>query len=193
MLNIALFGPPGSGKGTQSERIFERYGLAYISTGDLLRREIAECTPLGMEAKSVIDRGGLVEDEMVVHIIEKYLNTHSHSKGILFDGFPRTTAQCYILEEMLAKMNTVLSGMFFLDVPEEELRRRMLYRAQKSGRSDDNIEVINRRLEEYHEKTLPVMEFYAERGKLYRINGLGSEAEVLERLCVEIEQIVKTG
>jgi len=193
MLNIALFGPPGSGKGTQSERLVEKYGLTHISTGDILRREIAEGTPLGLKVKSITDGGGLVEDGIIAQILENYIKTHSHSNGILFDGFPRTTEQCYILEEMLTRMNTALSCMAFLDVPEEELRRRMLHRAQKSGRSDDNIEVINHRLEEYREKTLPVMDFYAERGKLYRIHGLGSEEEVFERLCVEIEQIAKIG
>ena len=193
MLNITLFGPPGSGKGTQSELLVKEYGLTHISTGDILRREIAECTPLGVKVKSINDSGGLVEDEIIAQILENYIKTHSHSKGILFDGFPRTTAQCYILEEMLARMDTLVSCMLFLDVPEDELLRRMLHRAQKSGRSDDTIEVINRRLEEYREKTLPVMDFYAKRGKLYRINGIGSEVEVFERLCVEIEQIVKTG
>lgn len=182
MLNIALFGPPGSGKGTQSKLILEQYGLTYIATGDLLRQEIAETTALGMEAKSVIDQGGLVEDEIIVQIIEKRIDTDKNAKGILFDGFPRTTVQCYILEGLLMKMNTALNCMICLEVPEDELRRRMLERAKQSGRSDDTEEVINRRLNEYSEKTLPVMDFYAERGKLHRVDGTGTVEEIFERI-----------
>jgi adenylate kinase len=192
MLNIALFGPPGSGKGTQSKLILEKYNLIHISTGDILRQEIAERTPLGLEVKSIIDSGVLVNDEIIMQIIEKYINAHPHSKGILFDGFPRTNEQCYMLEEMLLKMNTALSCMISLDVPEDELRRRMLERAQKSGRSDDSIDVINHRFEEYREKTLPVMDFYAVRGKLRRISGTGTEKEVFERLCVQMNEVMKS-
>ena len=188
MLNIALFGPPGSGKGTQSKLILEKYGLTYISTGDILRQEIAEGTPLGLEAKSIIDQGGLVEDEIIVQIIEKRINTQPNSKGILFDGFPRTGVQCYILEGLLMKMNTALNCMIFLDVPEDELRRRMIERAQTSGRSDDNINVINRRLEEYREKTLPVMDFYTKRGKVHRVNGTGSVEEIFEKITEVISK-----
>jgi adenylate kinase len=190
MLNIALFGPPGSGKGTQSKRILEKYELAYISTGDILRQEIAESSVLGLETKSIIDRGGLVGDDIIVKIIEKRL-VNSNFKGILFDGFPRTHVQCYILEGMLMKLKTALNRMFFLDVPEEELLRRMLERAQKSGRSDDTIEVINIRLKEYREKTLPVMDFYSEYGKVRRINGLGTEEEIFERLCAQINEMIQ--
>ena len=188
MLNIALFGPPGSGKGTQSRLILEKYGLTYISTGDILRQEIAECTSLGLEAKSIIDQGGLVEDEIIVQIIEKRINTQPNSKGILFDGFPRTGVQCYILEGLLMKINTALNCMIFLDVPEDELRRRMIERSQTSGRSDDNLNVINRRLEEYREKTLPVMDFYAKRGKVHRINGMGSVEEIFSKITDAISK-----
>jgi adenylate kinase len=189
MLNIALFGPPGSGKGTQSKLILEKYGLNYISTGDILRQEIAEATPLGLEAKSIIDRGCLIDDEIIIKIIEKCINAFPHSKGILFDGFPRTGVQCCMLEALLEKINTSLKGMIFLDVPEEELRRRMLERAQISGRSDDNIDTINRRLEEYREKTLPVMAFYAERGKVHHINGLGSIEEIFSKITEVISKL----
>ena len=192
MLNIALFGPPGSGKGTQSKLILEKYGLIHISTGDILRREIAENTSLGLEVKSIIDSGELVSDEIIMKIIENYIDTHSHPKGFLFDGFPRTYEQCFMLEEMLAKMNTALSCMISLEVPEEELRRRMLDRALKSGRTDDNIDVINHRFKEYREKTLPVMDFYAERGKLRSIDGTGTVEEGFVRLVVEVEEVLKT-
>lgn len=188
MLNIALFGPPGSGKGTQSKLLLEKYGLTYIATGDILRQEIAEGTVLGLSAKSVIDRGELADDEIIVQIIEKRINTDNNSKGILFDGFPRTPVQCYILEGLLMKMNTSLNCMISLEVPEPELRRRMLERAKLSGRSDDNEEVINNRLIEYREKTLPVMDFYEERGKLHRIDGMGSVEDIFER----IDNVIKT-
>ena len=188
MLNIALFGPPGSGKGTQSSLILEKYGLTYISTGNILRHEIAEATPLGLAVKPIIERGDLASDEIIMQIIEKHINVDPCSKGILFDGCPRTSAQCYMLEELLEKMNTSLNCMVFLDVPEEELSRRMLERAHISGRSDDNIDVINHRLKEYREKTLPVIQFYAEREKVRRISGLGSVEEIFERLCSQIDK-----
>ncbi|MDR0363550.1 MAG: adenylate kinase [Bacteroidales bacterium] len=191
MLNIALFGPPGSGKGTQSKLILEKYGLTYIATGDILRQEIAEASELGLNAKAVIDRGGLVEDEIIVQIIEKRIDTDNNAHGILFDGFPRTTVQCYILEGLLMKMNASLNCMISLEVPEEELRRRMLERAKQSGRSDDTEEVINKRLEEYREKTLPVMDFYAERGKLHRLDGTGSVEEIFERIDHVIKATLK--
>jgi len=182
MANIALFGPPGSGKGTQSKLILEKYKLTYISTGDMLRQEIAEATPLGLEVKAIIERGDLASDEIIMHIIEKRINADPHSKGILFDGFPRTTSQCYLLEELLAKMNTTLTCMIFLDVPEEELCRRMLERAKINGRSDDNIETINHRLDEYHKKTLPVMNFFVEHGKVHRVHGVGSIEDIFSKI-----------
>ena len=188
MLNIALFGPPGSGKGTQSKLILEKYGLTYISTGDILRQEVAEATPLGLELKAIMDKGALVGDEIIMRIIEKCISADPHSKGTLFDGFPRTTAQCHSLEALLEKMNTSLNGMIFLDVPEEELCRRMLERAQISGRSDDNIDTINRRLAEYREKTLPVMDFYAKRGKVHRIHGMGSIEEIFAKIMEVINK-----
>ncbi|MCL2510518.1 MAG: adenylate kinase [Bacteroidales bacterium] len=182
MINIALFGPPGSGKGTQSKLILEKYGLTYISTGDILRQEIAEATPLGLAVKSIIERGALASDEIIMQVIESHINTDALSKGILFDGFPRTNAQCYMLEDLLGKMDTALNCMIFLDVPEAELCRRMLERARTSGRSDDNIDVINRRLEEYHQKTLPVIDFYEERGKIFHIDGMNSVEEIFSKI-----------
>ncbi len=188
MLNIALFGPPGAGKGTQAKKLAEKYKLTYISTGDILRKEIKEGTDLGQQAKSIIDRGGLVSDEIIVQIIEERIQMHPEAKGILFDGFPRTYAQAYILEGLLLKMNTKLTAMLSLEVPREELMRRMLKRAQEQNRSDDKKEIILNRFKEYEEKTIPVIEFYKEQDKYVQIDGIGSIEDVFGRLCESIEK-----
>ena len=167
MINIALFGPPGAGKGTQSEALVKAYNLYYISTGDLLRNEIAHETRLGLEAKSIISSGGLVSDEVIVQIIEKTIKEHPEANGFLFDGFPRTYIQCYILEGLMIKLNTSLNCLVSLEIDEEEAVARLLKRGLTSGRSDDNEEVIRNRLREYHEKTLPVLQFYKDKG-IYR-------------------------
>lgn len=187
MLNIALFGPPGAGKGTQSKKLVEKYNLTYISTGDILRQEIAEGTQLGLKAKSIIDQGGLVSDEIIVQIIERRILMDSETNGILFDGFPRTTVQAYILEGLLQNLNTSLSCMLSLEVPKEELMRRMLERSKISGRSDDTNEVIQRRLEEYENKTVPVIDFYREKRKYFPINGVGNMDEIFGRLTNTID------
>ncbi|MBT7994532.1 MAG: adenylate kinase, partial [Bacteroidetes bacterium] len=163
MLNIALFGPPGAGKGTQSEFLIKKYNLFYISTGDLLRKEMKENTDLGKEAKNVIAAGGLVSDEIIVQIIEKTITDHPDSNGFLFDGFPRTYIQAYILEGLMIKLNTSLNCLINLDVPEKVSIDRLLNRGKTSGRSDDNEKVIRNRLSEYNEKTLPVLQFFKER------------------------------
>lgn len=168
MLNIALFGPPGAGKGTQSKYLIEKYNLTYIATGDILRQEIAEGTPLGMEAKDIIDKGGLASDEIIVQIIENRILMNPDANGILFDGFPRTVVQAYILEGLLLKMNTSLMCMLSLEVPREELIRRMLERGKTSGRADDKAEVINFRLQEYENKTIPVANFYNKKRNFIR-------------------------
>ena len=152
MLNIALFGPPGAGKGTQSEFLTKKYNLYYISTGDLLRKEMAEKTKLGIEAKSIIASGGLVPDEIIVQIIEKTITDNPGSNGFLFDGFPRTYIQAYILEGLMIKLNTSLNCLISLNVPEEESVKRLLNRGLTSGRSDDNEQVIRNRLKEYNKK-----------------------------------------
>lgn len=188
MLNIALFGPPGAGKGTQSEKLLEKYNLTYISTGDMLRSEIAEGSALGLEAKSIIAKGGLVSDELVVRIIEKKIRTNPDSKGILFDGFPRTTVQAYILEGLLLKLHSSLDCMVSLDVPEEELIERLLLRAKTSGRTDDTLEVIKVRLKEYEDKTKPVADFYDKRGKYFKINGVGEIDDIFEETVRVIEK-----
>lgn len=190
MLNIALFGPPGAGKGTQAKRLAEKYNLTYISTGDILRREISEGTPLGLQAKSVIEQGGLVCDETIVQIIERSIKMNPESNGILFDGFPRTYAQAYILDGLLLKMNTKLSCLLSLEVPRDELIKRMMLRAEKEKRADDKIDIIENRLREYENKTVPVIDFYKNQNKFYPINGIGSIDEVYERLTDTIENIL---
>ena len=191
MLNIALFGPPGAGKGTQSALLIEKYNLAYISTGDLLRHEISEGTELGKKAKDTIDRGELVSDEMIVQLIEKRIVSSTDKNGILFDGFPRTMVQAYILEGLLLKLNTSLACMLSLEVPREELIERLLERGKSSGRSDDNAEVIEFRLEEYNNKTKPVAEFYQDRDKYIPINGVGKIDDVLGRLVESIDRTLQ--
>ncbi len=188
MLNIALFGPPGAGKGTQSEFLIEKYKLFYISTGDLLRKEIAEQSKLGQEAQSIIASGGLVSDEIIVQIIENTITDNPNSNGFLFDGFPRTYIQTYILEGLMIKLNTQLDALISIEVPEEESVNRLLNRGKTSGRSDDNETVIRNRLREYHDKTLPILNFYKDKGIYYPINGENS----IEEVNIQIEQILKT-
>jgi adenylate kinase len=182
MLNLALFGPPGAGKGTQSEYLVDRYNLGYISTGDLLRKELRAESELGQQARDIIAAGGLVPDEIIVQILEKTIAAHPHANGFLFDGFPRTTIQAYILEGLMTKLNTQLDCLINLDVPEEESVRRLLERGKTSGRSDDNEEVIRNRLKEYDEKTRPALEFYQERGLRIDVDGTGSIEEVRDTI-----------
>jgi len=187
MLNIALFGPPGAGKGTQSEYLINKYNLFYISTGDLLRKEIAQKSRLGMDAQSIIAAGGLVSDEIIVQIIEKTITDHPDANGFLFDGFPRTYIQAYILEGLMLKLNTVLTCLFSLKVSEEESVTRLLKRGITSGRSDDNEQVIRNRLREYEEKTLPVLNFYRDRGICVDVDGSRSIEEVTHSLEAVIQ------
>ncbi|MFZ4464850.1 MAG: adenylate kinase [Bacteroidales bacterium] len=188
MLNIALFGPPGAGKGTQSKLLLEKYNLTYISTGDMLREEIGSQSELGLEAKAIIDKGGLVSDEIIVQIIEKKVTMNLNSNGILFDGFPRTVVQAYILEGLLLKMNTKLTCMLSLEVPEHLLLDRMLERGKTSGRADDNIDVIKVRMQEYEDKTKPVINFYKEKEKYFPVNGVGSVDDIFANLCDTIDK-----
>lgn len=172
MINIALFGPPGAGKGTQSEYLIKKYNLFYISTGDLLRKEISEGSDLGNQAKSIIEQGGLVSDEIIVQIIEKTIKNNPDSRGFLFDGFPRTYVQGYILDGLMIKLNTSLNCLINLKVDDEISVERLLLRGKVSGRSDDNEIVIRKRLEEYNQKTIPVLNYYREKGICYDVDGL---------------------
>lgn len=171
MINIALFGAPGAGKGTQSEYLIKKYKLHYISTGDLLREELKAGTKIGLEAKNIIAEGGLVPDEIIVQIIEKTIKDNPDAKGFLFDGFPRTYVQAYILEGLMINLNTNLSCLINIDVSEEVCTQRLLGRAKEQSRSDDNEVVIRKRLREYQEKTLPVLDFFKERGICKSVNG----------------------
>ncbi len=193
MLNIALFGPPGAGKGTQSEYLIKKFKLFYISTGDILRKELADETKLGLQAKSIIAQGGLVSDEIIVQIIEKTIRSHPDVNGFLFDGFPRTFVQAYILEGLMIKLNTKLDLLISIEVPEEESVTRLVERGKVSGRMDDNEEVIRNRLKEYSNKTLPVLNFFKERGNYKSINGMQSIKDVQSDIVqlVNIEQSKK--
>jgi len=187
MLNIALFGAPGAGKGTQSTYLIKKYDLSYISTGEILRNELKSGSQLGLEAKSIIESGGLVSDEIIVQIIEKFILEHKDSKGFLFDGFPRTYIQAYILEGLLMKLHSSLFALLNIDISDNEATKRLLLRGKDSGRADDNIEVIEQRLLAYHEKTVPVLEFYQEKGNLVDIDGIGSIKEIEDRISKSIE------
>lgn len=182
MLNIALFGMPGAGKGTQSKLLMERHNLVYIATGDILRREIAAGSELGRQAAALINEGNLVPDEMVVQLIENTINANPNADGFLLDGFPRTLVQAYILEGLLQKMHTSLTCLLSLEVSEEEATHRLLERAKTSGRADDTAEVIKKRLVEYNQKTAPVAAFYKEKGTHIPIQGMGTIDEIHQRI-----------
>jgi adenylate kinase len=179
MLNLVLFGPPGAGKGTQSHKLIEKYGLIHLSTGDLLRSEIAQGTELGLEAKKLMDHGMLVPDEVVIGMISHKLDADKDAKGFIFDGFPRTVAQAEALDELLNSKNVSISSMVALEVDDQELERRLLLRGRDSGRADDaNPEVIRKRIKEYNDKTAPVAEFYKNQNKFTSVNGIGSKEEI---------------
>ena len=186
MLNIILFGPPGAGKGTQSQLLMSHYNLNYISTGEVLRNEIKAGSALGVKAKNIIEAGGLVDDEIIVQIIGNALSSHQRAEGFLFDGFPRTYVQAYILDGLFTRLQTSLTRIFILDVSDEECTKRLLQRAKEQNRSDDNELVIRRRLQEYHQKTLPLLEFYESSGIMTRIDGTGSTKDIFERINTHI-------
>lgn len=192
MFNLILFGPPGSGKGTQSERLVAKYHLKHLSTGDLLRTEISRKTVLGLEAKKFMEQGFLVPDEVVIGMINDALDNNPAVAGFLFDGFPRTAIQAEELDELLSRKNTCINVMLALQVREEELIKRLVKRGETSGRADDGNEVVIRaRIVEYHLKTAAVADHYEKANKVVMVNGEGNVDEIFDRLCAEIDQLMK--
>lgn len=190
MLNIVLFGPPGAGKGTQSQNLIQKYALVHLSTGDILRGEINNNTILGLEAKKLMDQGLLVPDEVVIGMISNKLDQNSTAKGFIFDGFPRTVAQAEALDQLLASKNSAISGMIALDVDQVELEKRLLARGKDSGRPDDqNPEIIKKRVLEYTSKTAQVANYYQAQDKFYAVKGVGSIDEIFENIVEVADQL----
>jgi adenylate kinase len=189
MLNIVLFGAPGAGKGTQAAKLVEKYHLVHLSTGDMLRSEITRNTERGIIAKRLIDNGNLVPDSMVVAMVEEKIKEHASPEGFIFDGFPRTIPQAEMFDDMLLEHGLGITGMVALSAPEDELVRRLLVRGKQSGRADDqNEEVIRNRIIIYHEKTAPLVDYYAKQGKHVSTKGTGSIEEIFLNLCSAIEK-----
>ena len=188
-MNIVIFGAPGSGKGTQSERIVEKYGINHISTGDVLRAEIKNGTELGKTAKGYIDQGQLIPDELMIDILASVFDSFKDSKGVIFDGFPRTIAQAEALKKMLAERGQDVSVMVDLEVPEDELMVRLIKRGKDSGRADDNEETIKKRLHVYHSQTAPLIDWYKNEKKYQHINGLGTMEGIFAEICEAIDKL----
>jgi adenylate kinase len=192
MFNLILFGPPGSGKGTQSERLVDKYGLVHLSTGNLLREEITQRTPLGLEAKSFMDKGQLVPDEVVIGMVDSYFDKHKEARGFIFDGFPRTVAQSVALDKLLELKRTEIAAVLALDVSEEELVKRLLNRGKTSGRSDDtNEEVIRKRFNVYSSETTPVADHYKKLKKFQSIKGEGTVDDIFKAISDAIDKKMK--
>lgn len=183
MFNLILFGPPGAGKGTQAVKIAEKYGWKHISTGDILRAEVSQGTPLGMKVKSVMEAGHLVSDELLIEIMKSVYDKHHDAKGFVLDGFPRTLNQAQELDNMLATIGYPISLVLALEVNEEELVKRLLNRAIEQGRKDDNEESIKNRLAQYHSHTKPLIEYYKERKLFKVVYGVGSVEDIFHELC----------
>ena len=189
MLNLVLFGPPGAGKGTQSQRLVDHYKLIHLSTGDLLRGEITAGTQLGLEAKKLMDQGQLVPDDVVIGMIRNKLNNNPQATGFIFDGFPRTIKQAEALDDLLQELNTSITGMLALEVTEDELVSRLLNRGKDSGRSDDqDITIIRNRIHEYNNKTAPLAGYYSGQGKFKGVRGIGNIDEIFGALRQAIGQ-----
>jgi adenylate kinase len=190
MLNIVLFGPPGAGKGTQSAKLIEHFKLTHISTGDLFRKHLSEGTDLGKLAQKYMDDGFLVPDEVVIGMVEDRIGQDDVINGIIFDGFPRTVAQAAALDKLLEKKDEHISGMISLEVPEEELKKRLLERGKISGRADDqNEEKINNRIAVYRKETLPVSAYYRDQDKFHTVKGVGSIDGIFSELVKTIEKL----
>lgn len=190
MLNIVLFGPPGSGKGTQSEKLIHKYGLIHLSTGDIFRANIKNETELGKSAKGYMDKGDLVPDEVTIGMLEAEVNKHVNPKGFIFDGFPRTAAQAEALDRFLESKGWKITGMIALEVDDEELKKRLLLRGKDSGRPDDqNPDVIANRINEYNTKTAPLKNYYEAQGKYRGVYGIGEIDQIFSSLCLEIDRL----
>ena len=189
MFNIVIFGPPGSGKGTQSVRLKEKYGLVHLSTGDILRDAMSKKTPLGVKAQEYMSKGELVPDEDVIGMLMGVLDENMDSNGFIFDGFPRTEKQALFLKENLEERDTMIHALLTLDVDREELIKRLINRGKQSGRSDDELSVIENRITVYHDQTTPVIEFYKKLDKYYPVAGMGTIDEIFDRLCKVIEEV----
>lgn len=191
MLNIVLFGPPGSGKGTQAEKLIAKYKLIHISTGDILRSEVAAQTKLGLEAKKIMDAGELVPDNIVIGMIHKKLEENKEGPGFIFDGFPRTVEQARELRKALTDYDERVTMVISLQVPREELMTRLVKRGQESGRSDDNEETINNRIDVYERQTVPVTYYYDKMHKHLPVDGIGTVDQIFDRIVKEIEGFKK--
>ena len=189
MKNIVIFGAPGSGKGTQSDKLIEKYGLNHISTGDVLRAEIKKGTELGKTAASYIDKGNLIPDDLMISILASVYDSFGDHKGVIFDGFPRTIPQAEALKKMLDERGDRVAAMIELDVPEDELMKRLILRGQQSGRADDNEETIKKRLVVYHSQTQPLIEWYKNEGIHYHIDGLGELDRIFTDICEVMDRI----
>ena len=190
MLNLVLFGPPGAGKGTQAESLEKKYNLHHISTGDVFRYNIKNETELGKLAQKFMDRGKLVPDEVTIDMLGNEVSKHPESRGFIFDGFPRTVSQAEALDELLGSKGTEVSAMLSLEVPEEELKIRLMGRAKDSGRADDaDPDIIQNRIDVYNEETAPVKDYFTSQKKHHGINGVGSIEDIFDRLCAAIDKI----
>ena len=190
MLNIVLFGPPGAGKGTQSAKLIEKYGLTHISTGDLFRKHLGEGTALGKKARGYMDAGNLVPDQLVIDMVDEKISESGDINGIIFDGFPRTVAQAEALDTLLTGKGTPVLGMVALEVPEEELKTRIMERGKTSGRTDDQDPAkVENRINVYNKETLPVAAYYQKQDKFASVNGVGSIDEIFNTLCAEIDRL----
>jgi adenylate kinase len=189
MKNLILFGPPGSGKGTQAAKLVEKYGLLHISTGDLFRSEMSQDSPLGIEAKNYIAKGQLVPDEVTIGMLRNRVISNPDVPGYIFDGFPRNITQCEALDELLSSLNQDIHRLLMLEVADQEIITRILSRGQSSGRSDDNDPaIIQHRIDVYKSETMPVFGYYAEKGKAFKMDGIGTIQHIFEALCRSFDE-----
>jgi len=187
MFNLILFGPPGSGKGTQSIKLAEKYMLKHVSTGDILRSEVKNQTILGMKAKAIMNTGELVPDELLIEILHAVMENNKNVKGFIFDGFPRTIVQAKALDQLMVKMNLSINHVISLEVEDDEVVKRLLKRAEIEGRKDDNAETINNRLNVYISQTCPLLQYYDKQKKLHKIDGIGTIDSIFESICAKLD------